>query len=79
MAPRIDAFFPSPIPTAVRLTMTRAHERGWRGHGATWLAGAAMTVCALLDRVTGLVVSSVVLFPLLIAWTVWMPLFWRRA
>ncbi len=43
---------------------------------------AAPWLCAglqVLDRVTGLVVSSAVLFPLLITWTVWMALFWRRA
>jgi len=39
---------------------------------AMWLAGAAMTICALLDNTAGLVVSSAVLFPLLIVWCVWM-------
>ena len=65
----------------VILTLQTADLPRWVGRAmwATWLAGAAMTVCALLDRVTGLVVSSAVLFPLLIAWTVWMALFWRRA
>ena len=46
---------------------------------AIWIAGAAMTMSALLDSATGIVVSSAVLFPLLIAWTTWMALFWRRA
>ena len=45
----------------------------------TWLAGVVMTVSAMLDNVTGLVVSSALLFPLLIGWTVWMAMFWRRA
>ena len=65
----------------VILTLQTADLPRWVGRAmwATWLAGAAMTVCALLNRVTGLVISSAVLFPLLIAWTVWMALFWRRA
>ncbi|MGH7162254.1 MAG: hypothetical protein ACREID_02120, partial [Planctomycetota bacterium] len=45
----------------------------------TWLAGAGMTVCALLDEGTGLVVSTAVLFPLLIVWVVWMALSWKAA
>jgi hypothetical protein len=38
----------------------------------TWLAGLAMTVAAVVDSVDGMVVSTAVLFPLLICWTTWM-------
>ena len=44
---------------------------------ATWIAGGAMTVAGLLDHVGGMVASTVVLFPLLICWTVWMGAKWR--
>jgi small multidrug resistance pump len=55
------------LPRSVRAAM-------W----ATWLAGAAMTVAGVMNHVGGLVASTVVLFPLLIAWTVWMAARWRR-
>ena len=43
----------------------------------TWLAGAGMTISALLGVTTGLVISSAILFPLLIVWTLWMARSWR--
>ena len=43
----------------------------------TWAAGGAMTVSALAGSTAGLVASSAVLFPLLVAWTAWMALRWR--
>lgn len=46
---------------------------------ATWLAGGAMTASAIFGSVTGMIVSTVVLFPLLLAWTIWMAARWRRA
>jgi hypothetical protein len=45
----------------------------------TWLAGATMTVAAILNSATGMVVSTLVLFPLLLAWMTWMAAEWRRA
>lgn len=56
------------LPAWVRATM-------W----ATWLAGAIMTVAAGLNSVNGMVVSTVVLFPLLILWMAWMGARWRPA
>jgi hypothetical protein len=44
----------------------------------TWAAGIAMSVAGILNSAAGLVTSSVVLFPLLIAWIAWMALRWRR-
>jgi hypothetical protein len=43
----------------------------------TWLAGFAMTVAALFNHVGGMIVSTVVLFPLLIVWMTWMGAKWR--
>ena len=45
----------------------------------TWLAGFGMSVAALLDHVAGMALSTAVLFPLLISWSVWMGGRWRRA
>ncbi|MEX2310621.1 MAG: hypothetical protein WD738_23845 [Pirellulales bacterium] len=55
------------LPTAVRAGM-------W----ITWIAGIAMTVAGVMNHVGGMVVSTIVLFPLLIAWTAWMGARWRR-
>jgi len=43
----------------------------------TWVAGIAMTVAAVFDNVAGLILSSIVLFPLLLLWTAWMGARWR--
>jgi hypothetical protein len=43
----------------------------------TWLAGIAMAVAAVFDNVAGLVVSSIVLFPLMFTWIAWMGGRWR--
>jgi len=63
----------------ILMLLTTDHPK-WvrRAMWATWIAGVVMTVSSVLDEVTGLVISSAVLFPLLIAWTVWMARFWRR-
>jgi hypothetical protein len=45
----------------------------------TWAAGVAMTVAAILDSVPGIVGSTVVLFPPLLAFTAWMGARWRPA
>jgi hypothetical protein len=42
----------------------------------TWLAGAVMTLAAIGDYVPGMVASTAILFPLLIAWTVWLGARW---
>ena len=44
---------------------------------ATWIAGIAMTIAGILNHVVGMVASTIALFPLLIAWTVWMATRWR--
>lgn len=44
----------------------------------TWLAGFAMTIAGIFNHVGGMIASTVVLFPLLIGWTVWMGACWRR-
>jgi len=44
----------------------------------TWASGIGMTVGALIDSVPTMVATTTVLFPLLIAWTVWMAARWRR-
>ena len=43
----------------------------------TWVAGAGMTLCAVLELTAGIVVASVILFPLMIVWTAWMARSWR--
>ena len=45
----------------------------------TWLAAAVMTVAAIMNHVGGMVVSTAVLFPLLLIWIVWMGARWRPA
>ncbi|MHC4952985.1 MAG: hypothetical protein ACYTGZ_03785 [Planctomycetota bacterium] len=45
----------------------------------TWAAGALMTLSALVAWVPGIAVSTAVLFPLFIGWTVWMARSWRPA
>ena len=54
------------LPRNVRLAM-------W----TTWIAGVGMTVAAVAHSPGGLVVSSIVLFPLLIGWNVWMAVKWK--
>jgi hypothetical protein len=54
------------LPTRVRMAM-------W----GTWIVGGAMTLAAIFDHVAGMVAATAVLFPLLIAWTVWMGFRWR--
>jgi hypothetical protein len=54
------------LPTWVRWTM-------W----ITWIAGFAMTIAALFNHLGGMVVSTVVLFPLLIVWMSWMGAKWQ--
>ncbi len=44
---------------------------------ATWLAAAAMTVAAIANHVGGIIVSTTVLFPLLLAWVCWLGARWR--
>jgi hypothetical protein len=44
---------------------------------ATWVAGVAMSISAVLDFTPGIVVATLVLFPLLIIWVAWMALRWR--
>jgi hypothetical protein len=46
---------------------------------ATWIAGLAMSVSAVVGFVPGMVVSTVVLFPLLVVWVAWMGLHWSRS
>lgn len=43
----------------------------------TWLAGLGMTVGAIVDSVPAMVATTTILFPLLVAWTMWMALRWR--
>jgi hypothetical protein len=43
----------------------------------TWIAGAGMTVAALVDHVGGMTVTTAVLFPLFIFWVVWLGWRWR--
>jgi hypothetical protein len=54
------------LPAWVRTTM-------W----ITWLAGVAMTIAALFNHVGGMMISTVILFPLLIVWMTWMGVNWR--
>jgi hypothetical protein len=46
---------------------------------ATWISGIGMTLAAIANHVAGLSVTTVVLFPLLIAWVIWIGHYWRRA
>jgi hypothetical protein len=45
----------------------------------TWLAGLAMTAAGVMNHVGGMMVSTAVLFPLMICWTAWLGARWRRA
>ena len=45
----------------------------------TWLAAAGMSVAAVIGSVSGMVVTSAILFPLMLVWMVWMSVAWRRA
>lgn len=45
----------------------------------TWLAGAGMSVAAAFGSISGLVISSAFLFPLMLVWMVWLGAAWRRA
>jgi hypothetical protein len=54
------------LPSSVRTAM-------W----ITWVAGIAMTIAAVMNHVPGMVASTVVLFPPLIGWTLWMAARWR--
>jgi hypothetical protein len=56
------------LPRLIRLVM-------W----FTWLLGLLMTLAACLNWVGGMVISNIVLFPLLIFWTIWMAVRWRPA
>lgn len=56
------------LPASVRLMM-------W----CTWIAGLAMTVAAAVNSTDGMVMATIVLFPLLILWTFWMGRNWRMA
>jgi hypothetical protein len=44
---------------------------------ATWIGGIWMTVSACIGSVVGIVVSTALVIPLLICWTLWMALCWR--
>jgi hypothetical protein len=50
-----------------------------RAMWATWIAGFLMAASAIAGFVAGMVVSTTVLFPLLIVWVTWMGLYWRPA
>jgi hypothetical protein len=45
---------------------------------STWLAGAAMAIAAIAGSVPGMVLSTALLFPLLLSWMVWMAARGRR-
>lgn len=45
----------------------------------TWLAGAVMTIAGIADSMLWISISSAILFPLLLVWTLWMALLWRRS
>ena len=55
------------LPRSIRFAM-------W----GTWIAGIGMTLAALLNHVSGMVVTTALLFPLLIGWTAWMGKYWGR-
>jgi hypothetical protein len=56
----------SNLPKWVRVSM-------W----VTWAAGILMTLAALINHTWGMILSTVVLFPAMIVWIVWMGLRWR--
>jgi hypothetical protein len=55
------------LPRLVRIAMR-----------VTWISGVGMTAAALFGHVAGMVASTALLFPSLIAWTSWMGRHWRR-
>jgi hypothetical protein len=55
------------LPRRIRLAM-------W----GTWISGVGMTLAAVFNHVGGMVAMTIMLFPLLIAWTIWMGRYWRR-
>jgi hypothetical protein len=63
----------------VVLTLATSHLPGWvrAGMWFAWLGGAAMSVSATLNSATGLVVSTLVLFPPLLVCIAWMGTRWR--
>ena len=62
------------------LTLRTDSLAGWvRGLiWLTWVAGVGMTVFAIMNFVTGLVVSTAVLFPSLLIWNVALARRWRK-
>jgi hypothetical protein len=44
---------------------------------ATWTAGVVMTISAVFNWLPAMVVSTTILFPLLLVWVVWMGVRWR--
>jgi len=48
-----------------------------RAMWGTWIAGVGMTFAAAAGHVGGMAVTTAVLFPLLIGWTIWMGRNWR--
>jgi MFS family permease len=46
---------------------------------ATWAAGLIMALSAVAGVISGIVTTTVILFPLLIVWVGWMSLRWRPA
>ena len=63
----------------VMLTLVTPNLPKWiRGAmWTTWLAGAGMTLFAILDFTPGLELTTAVLFPLLVGWVTWMGLRWN--
>jgi hypothetical protein len=45
----------------------------------TWLAGAGMTFCAMVNFVPGLILTTAVLFPPFLVWVAWMGARWPGA
>jgi hypothetical protein len=62
----------------IMLTLFTPNLPAWvrRTMWATWAAGILMTVAALFNNVPGLVISSVILFPLMFVWIAWMGARW---
>ena len=65
----------------ILLTMATPDLLAWirAAMWGTWLAGIVMVFAANANWLGGMVVSTAVLFPLLILWTAWMGARWRRA
>jgi hypothetical protein len=62
----------------IMLTLLTPNLPGWiRGAmWGTWLAGITMTIAGIFNNVTGLVASSIALFPLMLVWIAWMGARW---